>query len=153
MPLVTSRTSNLRLHDYHPETGYLLCTDFNSSGGNLTYYNIEAKSRSVKGQIALKGQYRNPKCLYTADNKVFIAANLSEDPDGMMATEPVSLYSFKTGREIKKLGSEYVSDLGEMNLNFSRSSLVAEKCPTLKTSYSFVLIFYRIQLISQWVKI
>ncbi|MBK7562111.1 MAG: hypothetical protein IPI68_11520 [Chitinophagaceae bacterium] len=137
LPLVTSRTSNLRLHDYHPETGYLLCTDFNSSGGNLTYYNIEAKSRSVKGQIALQGQYRNPQCIYTADNKIFIAANLSEDPDGMMATEPVSLYSFKTGREIKKLGSEYVSDLGEMNLNFSRSSLVAEKMPDFENQLFF----------------
>jgi len=123
--IVTSRSSAVRLHDYHAASGYLLCTDFKSYGNGISYYNIEVKSRLVKGQIVVKGQYRSPNCLYSANHNIIIATNLSEDPDGVLITEPPSLYSFKTGGVIKTLGSEYVADLNEMNLNFSRSNVIA----------------------------
>jgi len=126
VPVVTDRYSGLTLHDYHPETGYLLCTGFKAGGDGITYYNIEAKSRTVKGQVVVKGQYRNPDCLYTADYRVFIAANLSEDPDGYIVTQPPTLMSFKTGGVIRELGTEYMFYLHEMNLNFSRRKLVTE---------------------------
>lgn len=114
----------LRLCDYHPQ-GYLLCTF--PGNKSTTFYKFDVRNPVVKEEIELKGKIINYDCSFTADPKTIIITRQEETEEYNWVMDSPSLYSFKTGRivDMSEIGSEYVSSLGEMNLNFSRRSVVA----------------------------
>ncbi len=127
--------SSLTLFDYHP-AGYLLCG--NEGSGSASVVSIEVKTRTLKGKILLKGKIRNLDCAFTANPQHIIVTKLEDlEEEFSVLVEAPALYSIKTGKEIYKIGSEYVSGLGEMNLNFSRKSVVAERI----IDYQYQLFF------------
>ncbi|HRG83791.1 MAG TPA: WD40 repeat domain-containing protein, partial [Chitinophagaceae bacterium] len=122
-------SKNLVLHDLHAETGFILCSEIKTSEESITYYNIEARSRTIRGRISVKGQFRNPSCTYTTDHNIFLSAAISEDADHMIITNTPLLYSFKTGKVVREAGEKFVYSIDELNLNVSRSAYVTEQAP------------------------
>ena len=114
----------LKLEDYHP-SGYLLCTF--PGNKSTTFYRFDVRNPVVKEKIELEGKIISYDCAFTADPKIIISTWQQETEEYNWVMNSPALYSFKTGRVIDTLGigSEYVSVLGEMNLNFSRRSVIA----------------------------
>lgn len=126
-------SKHMVIHDLHAETGYILCTDITPDGDGVTFYNIDTRNRIVRSRLLVtaKGQYRNPSCIYTRNNTDFLATGIIEDPDGMIITNPPSLYSFKTGKLIREAGSKFVYNINELNLNIARNAYVSESEPDI----------------------
>ncbi|MEO7923504.1 MAG: caspase family protein [Chitinophagaceae bacterium] len=115
--------TSLKLHDYHSASGNLLCSYFDSYNNKVAIFNIDARTRSVKGKISLDRQYRGPDCLYTADATRIVATNVSGDPDGYLTMAPPVIYSFNTAR-IDTINSENTFQLNELNINYSGKNAV-----------------------------
>ncbi len=117
----------LKLFDYHP-AGYLLCVNQGFAG--ISVISVGTKSRTTNGTIRISESIRNYDCLFTANPQHVIITKLEgTDEMGSEFIEAPALYSLKSGKELMKIGSEYVSELREMNLNFSRRSVVTTTSP------------------------
>jgi len=131
----------LTLYDYHP-SGNLLCGWEGNS--DFSIYNVDIKSNTVTGKILLSKQTRNLYCRYTARQGVVLISKVEDTDDmGSVSLDPPSLYSLKTGKEIKNVGTEFVPDLDEMNINASQRNLVAKSAKSFEyavyLNYDFLL--------------
>ncbi len=126
----------LNLLDYHP-SGHLLCVNKTTTAASII--SIGIKNRSTNGTIQIKSKIGSLDCAFTTNPQQVILTKLPDEEaiEGTVFFEAPSLYSLKTGKELMKLGSEYVSTIGEMDLNISSRSMVAE----YKPDYSYQVFF------------
>ena len=124
-------SKNLALHDLHAETGFILCSEIKTSPESITYYNIEASSRTIRGRVSIKGKFRDPSCIYTSDHNIFLSTALSTDADEMIITNPPLLYSFKTGKVVREAGEKFVYSIDELQINSSRTAYITEQEPDI----------------------
>lgn len=133
---------SLNLLDYHP-AGYLLCS--NQSTTSASIISISIKSRSTNGTIRIPGKIRTLECAFTTNPQQVVVIKLedADDLEGSILFEAPALYSLKTGKELMKLGSEFVSTIRELDLNFSGRSIVAEYKPDYSYQVYFLYDFLR----------
>jgi len=125
-PVAGSLSPYLDLYDYHPGTGSLLCS-MNNPAGSI-FLNINVKSMAITGRIPLKKNVYSLDATYVFDGASIMVSHMNvPDEEGNFTLEPPSLYSFKTGKALTTLGSEYIPQLSEINLNSSRKAVVIPK--------------------------
>lgn len=124
--LIVTNNTRLKLQDYHPLSGRILCSSFDEYNDRAVFYNIDSRSHSVKEKIILTNQSVNPECVYTNSETKIIVTRLSDDPDGFIISGSPAIYSFKTGKKVRQIESDYVFSATDLFMNFSKRNIITK---------------------------